>query len=88
MEDIDKILRKKASGYDTQEVVEEYDVVDGEVSLKKRRVTTKHVPPDVSSIKVIMGIDGESSEYDDMSEEELVAEREKLLEELKEMEDL
>ena len=88
MEDIDKILRKKATGYETQEVVEEYEVVEGEVSLKKRRVTTKHVPPDLSSIKVIMGIEGETSEYDDMTEEQLMAEREKLLEQLKEMEEI
>ncbi len=74
-------LRKKALGYTTKEVVEEYGSVDGELSLVKRKVTTKDVPPDLSAIKAYIELsDGDG--YSEMSVEDLERERERLIGEL------
>lgn len=74
-------LRKKAFGYKAQEIVEEYGAVDGELSLVKRKVTTKDVAPDLAALKAYM----ESSSadgYENMTLEELEAERIRLINEL------
>ncbi len=76
-----KALRKKALGYTAQEVIEEYATVDGEMSLVKKKVTTKDVPPDLSAIKAYLEM-SESSDLSSMSLDELIAERERLLNEL------
>lgn len=75
-------LRKKALGYSTSEIVEEWGMQDGSMQLVKRKVTTKDVPPDLSALKVYME-DEKESEYEAMSVEELMAERDKLLAQLK-----
>lgn len=69
---------KRACGYSTQEVVEEYAVVDGAFELVKRKITKKEVPPDISAAKMVMEGDGIS----DLSDEQLEAERKRLLAEL------
>ena len=76
-------LKRKALGYNADEVVEEYASVDGRLELIKRKVTTKHVPPDLSALKML--IDGDVKSVYEMSDEELNKEREKLLNELKEI---
>lgn len=50
------MLLKKALGYKSSEVVEEYvyDKEDGELALSKRKVTYKQVPPDVSATKILL----------------------------------
>lgn len=78
-------LKRKALGYNADEVVEEYASVDGKLELIKRKVTTKHVPPDLSALKMI--IDEDVNNICEMSEQELIEERGKLLKELKEIYD-
>ncbi|MBP5686916.1 MAG: hypothetical protein J6W87_03940 [Clostridia bacterium] len=78
-------LKKKALGYNADEVVEEYASVDGKLELIKRKVTIKHVPPDLSALKMI--IDEDVNNMCEMSEQELIEERGKLLKELKEIYD-
>ncbi|MGN0817580.1 MAG: hypothetical protein ACI4L9_01305 [Candidatus Coproplasma sp.] len=73
-------LKKCAVGFDTSEVVEEFTVEDGQLKLIKKKVTRRDVPPDIKAVKMLL--DGEQTK--DFSEEELIAERNKLIEMLKE----
>lgn len=73
---------KKAVGYITTESVEELSLIDGQLTVTKKKITTKEVPPDISAIKLLSG---ESvDQYGDMSEEELILEKQRLLRLLKE----
>ncbi len=83
-EDYKKILIKKAIGYDTTEVIEEYvSSEDGEVKLTKKKVTKKNVPPDLSALKMLL--ESENVTLADMTDEELLAEKTRLLSELKKL---
>lgn len=77
-------LFKKATGYKTEEVVEEYAESEGEMSLIKKKVTLKTVAPDCSAIKMIME---EEADYESMSDEELAREKKRLIKLLKEKDD-
>lgn len=70
---------KRACGYEAQEVVEEYAMVDGSLELVKKRITKKDVPPDISAAKMIF----DSNDVDGLSDEQLEIEKRRLLEELK-----
>jgi len=61
------------------EVTEEYAMQDGELTLVKRKVTKKDVPPDIKAMKLLMGENG-----DGISDDELIEEKFKLLKMLKE----
>ena len=74
-------LEKKALGYDTDEVVEEYGCTDGEAVLLKRKVTKKAVPPDIQAAKILLE---RQTSVQEMSDEELERERLRLLRLLKE----
>lgn len=79
--DFKKALIKKALGYDYKEVVEEYVSSDeGEVRLTKKKVTKKNVPPDITAIKLLLE---DSVSVSQMSDEELLIEKERLLKLLK-----
>ena len=67
-------VRKKAVGYTAEECVEEYGVSEGQLTLCKRKITVKEVPPDLSAVKMLMDLD-EASPYDNMSEEALENEK-------------
>ena len=54
---------------------------DGELKLVKRKVTRRDIPPDIKAVKMLL--DGRRDE-NDLSDEELTAEREKLMKMLKE----
>ena len=70
---------KRAFGYDTCEVVEEYaQSKDGEIVLTKKKVTTKNVPPDVSALKILLDI-GEDELVENLTDEQLNAEMQRLL---------
>ena len=69
-------LRRRALGFETDEVVEEYSVSDGEPVLVKRKVTRRDIPPDIKAVKMLL--DGRRDE-DDLSDEELAAERQRLV---------
>lgn len=84
-----KALVKKAMGYVLKEVVEEYVNTDDKLILNKRKVTSKAVPPDIPAAKVVLDM-LKNSDYSSMSDEDLLKERERLLELLnntKEVED-
>lgn len=80
-DEILKSLLMKAKGYTRDEVQEEYAVsAEGELTLVRRRVTGKYYPPDSAALKTYLELFSEKS-AEDMSDEELEAEREKLLRE-------
>ena len=90
MEEQDKIkkaLMKKALGYNADEVIEEY-VIDeeGEARLSKKKVTKKHVSPDISAMRVLLErySSDMADEIRNMSDEELLKERSRLLKLIKE----
>ena len=82
-EKIGEALLKVALGYQVAEVTEEYAEVDGALKLTKRKKTKKDVPPDLKAVQLLLSADrgGDISSWTD---EELEAERKKLLKELKE----
>ena len=79
---IEKALIKKALGYDSTEVVEEYVTgEEGEIKLTKKKVTKKNVPPDITAIKMLMEL--EDVPIEEMTDEELEREKARLLKLLK-----
>lgn len=80
-------LYKKGIGYQTEEIVEEYASEDKGGELLKRKVTIKNVPPDVAALKAYLDISKEKGEFDNLSDNELKAEKVRLLKLLKKMED-
>lgn len=69
---------KCATGLCASETVEEFAVEDGELKLVKKKVTRREIPPDIKAVKMLLESDGEPSD------EELEAEKKKLLDLLKE----
>ena len=69
-------LIKKATGYDTDEVITEYVFTDDEERIVKKKVTTKSIPPDITAIKMLLST---TDEYSDLSDEQLIAERDRLI---------
>lgn len=84
-EHIVKALKKRAAGYTVKEVTEDYAVVDGELTLVKKKVSSHHVPPDIAAIKALSEIDGEGvpAALESLTDEELEGERRRLIGELK-----
>ncbi|MDE5667711.1 MAG: hypothetical protein K2I29_05670, partial [Clostridia bacterium] len=66
-------LLKCDTGLSASEVVEEFAMVDGELTLVKKKVTKREVPPDIKAVKMLLEERGEASD------EELEAERKRLL---------
>lgn len=75
-------ITRKAIGYVTEERVDEYALVDGDVKPVKRKITRKEVPADVSAAKLLADLSQENDDLASMSEEELEAERIRLIGEL------
>ncbi len=65
----------------SDEVTEEFVMKDGELTLVKKKVTKKDIPPDIKAVKLLM--DGNDEQ---LSDEELESEKRELLKMLKEME--
>ena len=76
-------IRKKAKGYKVTEKVEEKQLVDGEMQVKVR-LSTKEVPCDISAVKFLSEMEAEKI-LDDMTEDELKAEKLRLLREFGEI---
>lgn len=77
---IKKALKKRALGYDSTEVTEEYqEDGDGGVRLIKRKVVSKNVPPDVSAAKLLIELDGDSGDLSKLTDEELESEKQRLI---------
>ena len=75
-----KAMKKLALGYDLLEVTEEY-VVDNEtkvIELQKKKIVTKQMPPDIEAYRMLYG----QTLYDNLTDEELEREKERLLRQL------
>ncbi len=78
-DEIRDALLKKALGFETDEIVEEYvEDEKGIPKLLKRKVTKKFNPPDVSALKVLLE-DHKTDDFDNMTDGELMREKERLL---------
>ena len=85
LESVKNALEKRALGYDSTEITEEYSEGEGgELRMLKRKVVQKNVPPDVSSLKLLYEISGKSSDLSILSDEELEQEKLRLIKMLKE----
>ena len=80
---MEKILTKKAKGYTVKEKTDEYVVVDGVLSLNKRKIVTKNVPPDISAIKALIELDNTIDRVETLTDEQLQAEKLRLINVLK-----
>ncbi|MDR1905934.1 MAG: hypothetical protein LBQ27_03325 [Clostridiales bacterium] len=81
-DDILRALIKKAKGYETKEVIDEFVVDESSVPiLSKRKVTYKDIPPDISAAKTLAEFKNAGG-YGDFTEDELKKEKERLLREL------
>lgn len=85
--DVLNALYKKAMGYVASESVEEYSAEDKELKLCKKKVTKKHIPPDVSALKVLLSYcESAGADMGGMTDAELETEKRRLLKLLKEYE--
>jgi hypothetical protein len=83
-EELVKALLKKATGYTYDEITEEYIVDEvGQPVLNKKKVTKKYCPPDSGALKAYLELVGEST-VENMTDEELKKEKQRLLLELAE----
>ena len=76
-EKIGQALLKVALGYQLAEVTEEYAEVDGELKLTTRKKTKKDVPPDLKAVQLLLSSEG--ADYAQWSDEDLEAEKQRLL---------
>lgn len=82
-ERIVRALTRRAIGYTTEEIVEEYSFDEGRAVLTKRKVASKEYPPDLSAINTLLELLQDNRKVSDLSDEELKKERKRLLEELR-----
>ena len=82
-DEIEKAVFRKAIGYDIQEITEEYSR-DNE--LLKRKVSSKHFPPDMTAVKTIIDLGADKDELKTMSDQELIELKTRLLNQLKNIE--
>ena len=78
-DDVRQVLIKKALGYEAKEIVEEYSLVDNDLKLVKKKVNTKVYPPDLDAIEMALNSQPSDEVYDKYTDEELLAERDKLV---------
>ena len=84
-EKIGEALMKVALGYQVSEVTEEYAEVDGALKLTKRKKTKKDVPPDLKAVQMLLMNEADGG-FSHLTDEELEAEKAKLLAALQETE--
>lgn len=88
-DDLKKALIKKALGFESDEIVEEYTLDEnGNSILNKRKVTKKYNPPDISAVKFFFEKNNLLSDEQllKMTDKELSKEKKRLLKLLKEEE--
>ncbi len=77
--EIEEALKKRAIGYETTEITEEYSSSDeGEIRMVKRKIVSKNVPPDVSAVKLLFD-NSPTDDISNMTDEELEKEKIRLL---------
>lgn len=84
---MEDVLLRKAKGYSFEEKTEEFAVVDGEMTLVKRKVSTKYVQPDVGALKALAELTDDIGDLSELTDEQLKAEKLRLLKLLKLCED-
>ena len=84
-EELTKALLKKAMGYSVDEIVEEYAKTDEDnLTLTKRKVTKKHIPPDIPAARALLELFWDKNkDYKNYTDEELENEKQRLLKLLK-----
>jgi len=76
-------LYELAKGCIVKEKTEEFVAdVEGNISLKNKKIVRKQLAPDLQAIKVLMDLKIHD-DFEDMTDEELENEKQKLLEEIK-----
>ncbi len=87
-EEIKRALLKKAIGFECDEVVEEYTTDEnGNAVLSKRKITKKFNPPDISALRFLLEQESlTDDEISKMTDEQLLLEKQRLLQLLKEKE--
>lgn len=81
-EEIEKAVFRRAVGYDVQEITEEYS---GENELIKRKVSSKHYPPDMTAVKTMLELGLDNDELKTMSDSQLKELKIRLLNQLNDM---
>lgn len=82
---IQKALLKRALGYDSSETVEEYAKDGEDMTIVRKKVTKKNVPPDITAVKMLLeNMRGKDGDLSELSAKELEAEKLRLLALLKE----
>lgn len=82
VERIRKALLKRALGYNSTETVVEYSGDGEECTVVRKKVTEKDVPPDISAAKLLLE-KWQTDDYSTMTDEQLEAEKRRLLSLLK-----
>ena len=87
-EEIKNALLKKALGYESDEIVEEYTTDEnGNSILSKRKITKKFNPPDINALRFLLEqSDLPNYEISKMSDKQLLQEKQRLLQLLKQKE--
>lgn len=86
-EEIRQALLKKAIGFESDEIVEEYTADEnGNAILSKRKITKKFNPPDINALRFLLEQSSLEDDFSKMTDEELLKEKERLLQLLKEKE--
>ena len=78
------VYNDKRSGEDCKELVGYIDDV-GTERINKRKVTKHYVPPDIAALKLLL--EQSKDDVHDMTEEEMIKERDRLIKELQELQD-
>lgn len=81
-DELHKAVLKVALGFVVEETTEEFQEVDGEMKIVKRKHTKKESPPDLKAVKLLTGEEDLSC----FSDERLEEEKQRLLNLLKENE--
>ncbi len=74
-----KVLLRKAKGYTYKEKTEEFNIVDGDAVLNKKKIVTKHTHPDVAAVKALLQISEEQLDVCQLTDEQLQVEKLRLL---------
>lgn len=67
-DEVKNALMRCATGLSASETVEEFAVQDGQLTLVKRKVTKREIPPDIKAVKLLL--DGREEPSDEDLEEE------------------